>query len=300
VDARLGQVRYNRLFTNNTAKNVVQGMVRAPGWTGGTIAEIGGAFPDTLKFFKEWKDTGKLPENIPDRVAYTASLLLTVGAANAVLTYLFTGTAPKGLDYFAFRTGKKDEQGNDERFLLPSYMKDLLAYAKQPVTTLEHKLHPFLGMLDEVLVRNRDYYGYEIHDPHANVAVQAGQAGKYVIKSFEPFWTRGVRKEVQRGGGATRTVPPYFGVMPAPAYIARSDTQNKISELYHLRTGDRTKPYGTQEKDAEKRAARKSSTLDVYMFKRLPKSDKDALGKKMNAEEKSRYGVAQPYSAFTK
>jgi hypothetical protein len=37
VDGRLGQVQYSRIFINNTAKNIVQGMVRAPGLTGGTI-----------------------------------------------------------------------------------------------------------------------------------------------------------------------------------------------------------------------------------------------------------------------
>jgi hypothetical protein len=288
VDARLGQVKYDRLFVDNVAKNVVQGLVRAPGWTGGTIAEIGGAFPDTMKFFQEWKKTGKAPENIPDRVAYTASLLITMGSANALLTYLFTGTAPKGLDFFAFRTGHKDEQGNAERFLLPSYMKDLVAYARQPLTTLEHKTHPLLSVIDDV-AQNRDYYGYEIFDPNANVAKQAAQTGKYVIKSFEPFWTRGVRKEQERGAGALRQALPLVGVMPAPGYITRSPMQNEISKLYQLRTGERTKPFGSQEKDAEKKAARNKSTLDLYMFKRLPKSDKEQLRKKMSPEELKRY-----------
>lgn len=293
VDARLGQVRYNRLFINNTAKNLVQGLVRAPGWTGGTIAEIGGAFPDTLKFFKEWYDTGKPPQNIPDRVAYTASLLVTVGTANALLTYLFTGTKPQGMDYFAFRTGHKDEQGNDERFLLPTYMKDLVAYARQPLTTLYHKLHPFLSVINDV-ARNRDYYGYEIRNPHGTAAEQAAQTTKYVIKAFEPFWTRGVRKELERDAGPLRTSASYVGIMPAPAYINRTPIQNKISDLFHLRSGEGTKPYGTQEKDAEKRAARNKSEMDIYMFKRLPTSDQQQLRKNMTREELQRYSLRQP------
>src|ERR1035437_6471068 len=80
VDARLGQVRYDRLFMNNSAKNAVQGLVRAPGWSGGTIAEIGGGFADAGRFMSEWVKTGKLPENLPDRTAYVISLLTTVGA----------------------------------------------------------------------------------------------------------------------------------------------------------------------------------------------------------------------------
>ena len=291
VDARLGQVRYDRLFMNNTAKNIAQGLVRAPGWTGGTIAELGGAFPDAANFFKEWKTTGRMPDNIPDRVAYTLSLLATVGTVNAALTYAFTGQAPHGMDFFAFRTGRKDKDGNDERFLLPTYVKDLLAYAKQPLTTIGHKSHPLLSVLNDV-ANNRDYYGYEIRDPNAPTTSQAGQVAKYVISSYEPFWTRGARQTWKTGKGAARLAAPYFGTMPAPAYIVRSSIQNQISHLYHLRTGERTKPYEAREADAEKRAARDTSAMDVYMFKRLPKSDQAALARKMSPEEKARYGVA--------
>jgi hypothetical protein len=288
VDSRLGQVLYDRIFINNTAKNIVQGLVRAPGWTGGTIAEIGGAFPDAYRFLKEWKDTGKPPDNIPDRVAYTASLLLTVGALNAILTRLFTGSNPQGLDYVAFRTGNKDEQGNEERLLLPTYVKDLLAYSRDFRGTVEHKTHPLLGMFEEIS-NNRDYYGYEIRNPHAGIPEQGKEIAEYVIKSFEPFWIRGARKEIQRDSSFGKVALPYIGVMPAPANINRTRIQNKIYELYHIRTGDRTKPYGSQEQDAEKRASRNRSNLDVYMFQRLPRSDQLELRNSMTPEERSRY-----------
>jgi hypothetical protein len=296
VDARLGQVRYNRLFINNAAKNFVQGAVRAPGWSGGTVAELGGAFPDAAKFFQEWIKTGKAPENIPDRVAYTVSLMATIGTINAILSYAFTGQAPTGMDYLAFRTGRKDKDGNDERFLLPSYVKDIIAYAKQPWTTVGHKSHPLISVVTDV-VRNRDFYGYEIRNPNAPAAAQAGQVSKYVIKSFEPFWTRGVRKTAEAGVNPARVAAPYVGIMPAPAYITRSSIQNQISELYHKRTGERTKPYEARETDVAKRAAHDASTMDIYMFKRLPQSDKDALAKKMTPAEKARYGYAGQSSA---
>lgn len=236
IDARLGQVRYNRLFINNTAKNVAQGLIRAPGWSGGTIAEIGGGFADAGKFFSDWIKTGKMPENLPDRTAYVLSLLGTVGVANAALTYAFTGTAPHGLDYFAFRTGKKDENGSDERFLLPSYMKDILAYATHPGQTLLNKTHPLLSMLNEVLVKNKDYYGEEIRNPDSNPGAQTWQAAKYVVKSFEPFWTRGVRKELKRGVGAIRTAAPIIGVMPAPSSINNTRAQNRIMDYIIRKT----------------------------------------------------------------
>jgi hypothetical protein len=50
IDDRLGQVRWQRVFMNNSTKNLVQMLIRAPGWTGGTIMEIGGAPIDAFKF----------------------------------------------------------------------------------------------------------------------------------------------------------------------------------------------------------------------------------------------------------
>lgn len=226
TDARLGQVRYDRLFMNNTAKNVVQGTVRAPGWTGGTIAELGGAFRDTAKFFKEWKETGKLPQDLPDRVAYTASLLLGVAATNAVLTYAFTGEQPKDIDYWAFRTGGEDEHGHPERFVLPTYMKDLLAYSKEPLTTIGNKAHPMLSLIHD-LWRNQDYYGVKIRNEDDSALKNAADSGKYFAKAFEPFWIRGARRERERGGSITKQAASFIGVMPAPKKM----TQTKAEEL---------------------------------------------------------------------
>ena len=324
VDSRLGQVRYNRLFANNTAKNVVQGLVRAPGWTAGTIAEIGGAFPDSAKFVKEWVKTGKLPADVPDRVAYTMSLLMTIGVINGALTYAFTGQMPRNMDFFAFRTGKKDQYGNDERFLMPSYMKDVLAYATHPLTTLSNKVHPATQLLEDVLIKNHDYYGTEIRDPNASYLTQAGQTGKYVVKNFEPFWTRGARKSLQQGSGVGRFIAPYFGIMPAPSYITRTKIQSEIADIYERRFGGGTKPLSKQAElqikseirqaikngdkakaDELSQQALESGTLtqrqesalfrtanipgDVFMWKRLDKTDKEALFNKMSGEEKLRY-----------
>ena len=207
-----------------------------------------------------------------------------MGVANAIATYAFTGQQPTGLDYLAFRTGRKDKNGNNERFMFPSYVKDVLAYERQPGTTLLNKSHPMFSMLGD-LARNREYMGYEIRDPNAPAATQAGQVGKYVLKNFEPFWLRGQAATMPVGERASQ----FVGIMPAPSYINRSDIQNKIAALYHERTGDRLKPYSARDTDAAKKQAHDSSTMDVYMFKRLPATDKIALRKEMTPAERARY-----------
>jgi hypothetical protein len=289
VDARLGQVRYDRLFINNTAKNVVQGLVRAPGWSGGTIAEIGGGFTDAGKFLSDWVKTGKLPENLPDRTAYTLSLVTTVGAINAALTYAFTGTQPHGLDFFAFRTGNKDEQGRDERFLIPSYVKDMIAYARHPGETLTGKMHPLIQMLSDV-ARNKDHFGVEVRSPDASIPKQVGQTAAYVAKNFEPFWTRGTRREVERGAKpiSPRTVAPFFGVMPAPRSVTQTPAENLAHDLMleQLPVGARSQAQAERAK--QKAAAAPKGDYLLRVVKRLSPMAAVRVYEKANADERKR------------
>ncbi|MEY2510113.1 MAG: hypothetical protein QOE26_876 [Verrucomicrobiota bacterium] len=243
VDARLGQVRYDRLFANNTAKNVVQALVRAPGWTGGTIAELGGALKDVGTFVKDWHETGSLPKDIPDRVAYTLSLLVTSAAMNGALTYALTGTAPQGKDFLAFRDGGVDEAGNPTRMILPSYMKDIWAYARHPMDTLLHKSHPLLSIFGD-LIQNKDYYGVQVRDPEANAFTQALQSGLHVVKAFTPFWIRGV----MQGKTPTAKVLPLIGVMPAPKSMTATPAQELAYELHKRQYEGLTKTHAEAEK----------------------------------------------------
>jgi len=230
VDSRLGQVRYDRLFAHNAAKNFVQGVVRAPGWTGGTIAELGGAFKDMIGFFRQWAKDGKLPSDVPDRVAYAISLGVGVTLLNGLLTYAFTGQQPTDKDWWAFRTGGKDERGNPERFILPTYMKDVIAYKEAALTTLVDKAHPILSLIGDI-IKNRDYYGVEVRHEDDNAAQQIAQTGKYVAKAFVPFWIRGEQKLQERGESGTKMIAPMIGVMPAPRKLTDTPAMKLVSEI---------------------------------------------------------------------
>ena len=225
VDSRLGQVAYDRLFLHNVTKNIGQMLIRAPGWTGGTILEVGGGIKDLAKYALN-PSVG-----LTDRAAYTLSMIAVTGIANAILTSLFTGEAPDDWkDLVAFRTGNLDEYGRPERFMLPTYMKDLYAYAQQPGTTLLHKSHPLLSLVGDV-VRNRDYYGTEIRSEDENLFTQLAKTAGYAAKAFVPFWVRGVQKEQEREGSDLATAAPFVGVMPAPSYMNKTAAE-KLTAQY--------------------------------------------------------------------
>ena len=229
VDERLGQVVYNRLFVNNTAKNIVQAMIRAPGWTGGTILQVGRGMVDIGKYLNDFRSDPKTAV-LTDRAAYTLSLITTTAIANGILTALFTGEQPDQHDLLAFRTGEKDEHGNPIRFMLPTYMKDMYAWAHEPGKTALNKTHPMISLLSES-IRNQDYYGTEIVHPGDDPLTKLFDKGKHTIKAFEPFWMRGERKVAERSGTTTEKVLPLVGVMPAPTAMTQSPAQRLAGEL---------------------------------------------------------------------
>ena len=234
VDSRMGQVVYDRLFINKTAKNLMQGLMRAPGWTGGTMIEIGGGVADFGKVFNDISH-GRKPV-MTDKMAYTMSLLLTTGLINGVMTKLMTGEDPKDArDLLAFKTGKMDEHGNPERFLLPTYAKDIYAYMNKPGQTLLNKTHPLLSLMADV-AKNKDYYGVQVREKEEGVPTQAAQIGIYAAKAFVPFWMRGYQKEVERGQKSfAATLSPLIGIMPATAEFVKTDAQKLMSDLLQER-----------------------------------------------------------------
>src|SRR5206468_372550 len=81
--------------------------------------------------------TGKAREaELTHRASYVAALPVTVGLYGAAYQYLRTGEGPQELkDYFFPKTGEVDADGNAERVQVPSYMKDMIAYAGHPWET---------------------------------------------------------------------------------------------------------------------------------------------------------------------
>ena len=253
LEATMGQVGYDRLFINNTAKNVVQALMRASGWTGGTLVWVGGAPVDAARFVTDWVKTGKAPRELPDKVAYTVALLGGMAVVNGLMTYLFTGESPHGMDYWAFRTGGKDSKGRDERFLMPTYAKDVFGWFENPKSLALAKMHPLWNMMGEVM-RNKDYYGTLIADPYTSQGQQILDLGKYTLQQFVPFGVRGqmqLAKSHSFKESPGKFIAPQFGIMPAPRAYTNTPAQ-QVVEDYNAITRATTTTKETAEKKALK------------------------------------------------
>lgn len=259
VDNRMGQMVYDNLFWDKVGKDLLMGSVRSVGWNLGTFRELGGGVLDIGQTARDATigkptvyhidpTTGKESVvarqrqfTVTPRTAYAIALPLVVGTLGAITQYLYTGKGPEELkDYFFPKTGKKDEQGNDERVSLPSYMKDVYAYSRHPVKTLQHKTNPLISLTAEML-ENEDFYGTEIRNANDPKMQQMMDMIRHVGTAAVPFGIRGMQKEYERSGKLNFL--PQIGITPAPAEINRSPADNMMADFNRskISQGVRTK-----------------------------------------------------------
>ncbi len=269
VDNRMGQLVYDNLFWNKTVKDLAMASVRSVGWNLGDIRELGGAVKDTITLPRRVQRSYK-GENMPvpvvtQRMAYAMALPLMSGMIGAVTQYLFTGQGPQELkDYFFPKTGNTDENGNPERLNLPTYMKDVYAYADHPLKTLANKAHPLIGLTSQML-SNKDYYGTEIRNSDDPFVQQLTDLAKHVGKSFLPFSLQGAMKEKERQGSPTTKALSFFGFNPAPKNIDTTKAQDLAYEIYAQSKGDEPK--------TKEAAARNKEIGDLVRLRKLGKDD---------------------------
>lgn len=241
VDDRLGQVAYDNLFWNKFAKDVAQASIQSVGWNVGTANVILGGAKDVTRLFKPEQLLGPLDKagkvqgqlgRVTGRLSYLISLNLTVGMMGAALNYALTGEEAKDMrDYFFPRTGRKNPDGSDERISMPSYIKDEYALSQHPVTTVQHKLHPFFSMVAELL-KNEDFYGNQIVNPDDPWTKIAKQAMTYLGKSVEPYAVQNLQQNRSKGETGPMSAAPFIGITPAPSSVSRTPFEAYITERY--------------------------------------------------------------------
>lgn len=241
MDDRLGQVVYDNVFMNKAAKDLAFMSIRSAGWTGGTIrTAVKGIGEIPLSASRLVKGKG-----LSQRTADLISMPLTVGFFGGMYHYLMTGTAPDSMeDYFFPKDGTKNPDGTDRRVVLPSYMKDYLAYGKKPVETLTHKTSPFLNDIVE-LYQNKDFYGEKVYNEEDPIFQKGLDFLKHEAESLTPFSFKGNEKDIPRTG--KQKVEQFGGIMEAPKERERSETQNAIMQAYVKQMGG----FGNQGKTHE-------------------------------------------------
>jgi hypothetical protein len=243
VDNRMGQMVYDNLFWNKTLKDLGMLGVRSLGWNLGTVREIGGGLLDVRKLAKG---------DLTHRTAYTVALPVVVGMMGAIMTYLYTGKGPEELrDYFYIKTGRKRPDGEDERVVLATYMKDVapvvLAAKNAGVlgatgklgTMAVHKVNPILSATLQ-MIQNEDFFGDQIRNANDPLVKQAEQEVQYWGKQLLPFSIQGAMQRSQAGGGMKEAAQSFVGVVAAPASSYRTAAEDFLNKEMSARRISRT------------------------------------------------------------
>lgn len=291
VDDRFGQLRYENLFWNNTFKQLMTGGFLSVGWQVGSLRHGLGVLGQIPRLGQNVKALaaggGKEPPGLPGlpmrrewfgregepptyrravqpwlqrNAAWLFSGAVIVGTLGAIYQYLRTGKPPESVkDLYYPRNGQIDANGREERDAPISYAKDYYAWTHHPVTTLEHKLKPFLSMLWEA-VTNEDFYGDEIRNTDDPIVTQIGDTIAAWAKRSNPIaWSNATHRA---GEGATvgETLKAWAKIQaipftPANAEIERSDAENYLHSLYP--------PTHRTQEQAKLAAARRQLRADV-------------------------------------
>jgi len=263
VENRMGQLNYDNLNWDRTTKEIVMLAFRAPGWTLGSIREFGGGAYDAATF---WTRFGKDKDIITSKMAYAFGAAISYALQGMALQYFLSGEPPKEMrDLYFPRTGRKNSDGSDERLSMPHYSKDIVAWLRDPIKTLQHKLNPVWGTATDIFWSNEDYFGRQIRE--GDTAEQVKQGITYFVNNmFTPFSVRNAFKLHENG----ETIPiaaliGATGVSPAPAYITRSPAQSLMINYLRGRGGRRH----ISQADAEMSDRRRQLVRDLRSGKKV-------------------------------
>jgi hypothetical protein len=105
-----------------------------------------------------------------------------------------------------------------ERLAIPGYIKDVVAWTKQPLTTAKHKVHPLITAIADML-QNEEWYRKPIRNPEDPLVQQAADVAAYMARQFEPFSFRYFRKAREEGESVPESMRSFVGVTKAPLYV---------------------------------------------------------------------------------
>jgi hypothetical protein len=227
IEDRMGLLNYDNEFWHNTLKTSIMVLIRAPGWSLGTLRSLGGAAFADLPRFATAPLRGKAPE-WTSRMSFALSMVFTTMAAGGIYHYLHTGRKPKTLeDYLHPQNGLTDERGRPMRVNFPTYMRDVEGWSHDPIkslfgrvqhgrgeSTLGHggKIAPDVILAIDLL-ENQSYRGpiRNVNDPWYE---QAGQVIRYIFGREQPFSISQARRIRREGGTREQVAEQFLGITP--------------------------------------------------------------------------------------
>lgn len=280
MDNRFGEMFYSSLFWNRKIKDLGIAAHLSLGWNLGFLREFGGAGLETLTRpatavgLMKPGEARLTARSATNKITFATVYMGTGAALMGLMTKLFTGEDPEGMDYVFPRVGGNNPDGSPRRLTTMWYLREIPMAKKHAeehgggVTGWTAGLRDMwfnkmlAGPVIE-LMRNQNYYGQQIFDPDAPAYQQMQQFFSHVAREqISPITMSGARRAEEAAGVEPKWYPTtkegllsYLGFSPAPKYAERTATQNRIAHLYREHVAPATRAYEEPELGEHKRTA---------------------------------------------
>jgi len=232
IDNRFGQVVYDNLFWNRTAKDIAHIAIRSVGWNLGTLREIGGGVLNVRDLQQPLSGKG-----FTTKQAYILALGTMTLGMGAVINAAYNQKPQSLTDYIYPKTGKIGPDGEPERIMLKTYIHDSLAFGHSPGQTAVNKLSPAWNQLAN-LYSNSDYYGTRIHPIHSSTSAALSDSqtytstASYLGKSALPFSLENYNQRRLSGESILSSLSSSAAILPAPKWAGQTPAASMAYEFY--------------------------------------------------------------------
>jgi hypothetical protein len=346
---RFGEMFHKNLFWDKKLRETLTGVYLSMPWQLGflrehlgapisAVARVSDAARGLVTDHKptETRATIRAAEN---KLLYVPVYLLGGAMAAAMIQYFRTGSLPDpydplSLDWQMPKVGGNNADGSPRRVSTMWYNREYVAWIKHMQEmgggvsgawqgTKEMNWNKLMLQPLWEMYTGQDYFRNEIRDPHGTLPEKIGQTARSILtEQLSPMsWTNAQQALKSSSSPASDVTLSLLGFGPAPAYVSRTATQNRIAYLYR-EYNQGARPYSEVEiakskrdaqsaYDAAKRiedpAARRaaeqtavekmhavgakirSKDFDVTMFSKLPPADQLAILEEATPAEANKY-----------
>lgn len=227
----LGRVIRSNQFQHQVVQDLMDGLFSAPKFAEGDIRWGSATVRDTLNGIRDLA-TGKKPTLTPamqTAIGHTIAVATAGAATQLAWTYATTGKMayPKELrDFFMPKTGRQNDDGSDERIMLPTGFSLFTSLATEgPTKTVENRIAPIFRAMYDVAT-NSDYRNRQVYDPNAGAGTRIKQGVTHVAKSALPFSVQSMVERPNTGEQtADITAAGFAGIRKASPRLSESDAE---------------------------------------------------------------------------
>lgn len=240
VEDRFGEMNFDNLYWNRTAKTSMQLLMRSITWKLGSTRAYAKAFRDLgMEVGVNWWKEGRAPRmTLP--MGWLVGQALWTGVLSTIITKSTTGKYPWQLAQNEqeleknFTFPRIDENDKNQRLSMPTYWRDFASITHSPKEYAKSGLSGEIGRIGDVL-ENKDFFGVEVRNPNDPVQKQITDSLKHLFPT--PFGVANLAKAETKG----QAIAGFAGFPKAPSYVSKTPAEQLAGEILSSKTSQGAK-----------------------------------------------------------